>query len=96
MVAVRSEIYNIIGAMPDGEKPEEIGVPLTFYSLSKEDVRQDVNEDEYASDRAIRLVINKARKALEFLKFPYEIETVQGRGYRLRALETNVSNLGNS
>jgi len=125
---VRSELYSIIAAMPDGEAPEEIGVQLTFYengyivswgddsehfrpstfrllqqlwfaedhTLSKEDVRQDVNEDELASDVAVRIVVNKARQALEELEFPYEIETIRGKGYRLKALETNVSNLGNS
>jgi len=66
------------------------------HTISKEDVRQDVNEDELASDTAVRLVVNKARQALDELEFPYEIETIRGKGYRLKALETNVSNLGNS
>ena len=115
MVRVRSEIYSIVAAMPDGEKPEEIGIPLTFYesghiiawgddsehfrpstfrllqqlwlapdhTLSKEDVRQDVNEDEYASDTAIRTVIKKARRELACVEFPYEIETIPAKGYRL-------------
>ena len=64
-------------------------------TLSKEDMCQDVIEDEYASDRAVRLVIHKARKELENVEFPYEIETLQGEGYRLNRLETTVSNLRN-
>ena len=63
--------------------------------LTKEDICQDVIEDVYASDLAIRLVINKARKELNNVEFPYEIETVQGRGYRLNRLKTTVSDIGN-
>lgn len=115
MVRVRSEIYSIVAAMPDGEKPEEIGIPLTFYesghiiawgddsehftpstfrllqqlwsapnrTLSKEDVRQDVNEDDEATDEAVWTCMKRARQELESVGFPYEIETLRGKGYRL-------------
>jgi len=59
------------------------------HSLSKEEICQDVIEDEYASDLAIRLVINKARKELDNVEFPYEIETLQGKGYRLVPIEAH-------
>jgi len=52
-------------------------------SRSKEDVRQDVNEDEEASDGAVRLVIHDARQEMKNAQFPYEIETLWGKGYRL-------------
>jgi len=112
---VRSELYSIIAAMPDGEAPEEIGVQLTFYengyivawgddsehfrpstfrllcqlwhapnhTLSKEDVRADVNEDEEATDEAIWTCMKRAREELKSVDFPYEIETLRGKGYRL-------------
>ena len=64
-------------------------------TLSKDDICQDVIEDEYASYLAVRLVINKARRELENVAFPYKIETLQGKGYRLNRLETTVSNLRN-
>jgi DNA-binding response OmpR family regulator len=57
------------------------------HTLSKEDVCQDVIEDEYASNLAVRLVINKARKELSNVKFPYEIETLRGKGYRLKTID---------
>ena len=63
--------------------------------LTKEDICLDVIEDEFASDLAIRLVINKARKELGNAEFPYAIETVQGRGYRLKRPETTVFDLEN-
>ena len=59
----------------------------TDNTLSKEDVRQDVIGDEYASDLAVRHVINKARKELENVGFPYEIETLRGKGYKLKHRE---------
>jgi len=51
--------------------------------LSKEDVRENVNEDEEASDEAIWTCLKRARRELETADFPYEIETVRGKGYRL-------------
>lgn len=120
MIAVRSEMYNIIGNMPDGTQPAEIGMMLTFYqnghiiawgddsehfrpstfrllqglwfapdhTLSKEDICQDVIGDEFASEIAIRHVINKARQELAMVEFPYEIETLRRKGYSLRTKGT--------
>ena len=65
------------------------------HTLTKEDVCQDVIEDGYASDIAVRHVINKARKELESVEFPYEIETQWGTGYRLNPKGTPVPDLGN-
>jgi len=55
--------------------------------LSKEDVCQDVIGDEYASDGAIRHVLCDARKETEKVGFPYVIETVWGKGYKLKEKE---------
>lgn len=51
--------------------------------LSKEDVRQDVVEDDDASETVLRVLIAKARKELKAVHFPYEIVTEWGKGYRL-------------
>jgi DNA-binding response OmpR family regulator len=53
------------------------------HTLSKEDVRQDVNEDEEASDGAVRHVLYDARQEMTNTEFPYEIETIRGKGCRL-------------
>jgi DNA-binding winged helix-turn-helix (wHTH) protein len=51
--------------------------------LSKEDVRQDVIADETASEGALRQCISTARKELAAVQFPYRIETIRGKGYKL-------------
>ena len=56
------------------------------HTLSKEDVREGVNEDEYASNEAVWTCLKRARKEMEAVNFPYEIETLRGKGYRLIAM----------
>jgi DNA-binding winged helix-turn-helix (wHTH) protein len=51
--------------------------------LSKEDIRQDVLEDEYANDGSIRQLILEARKVLLEDERRWEIITVNTKGYRL-------------
>ena len=51
--------------------------------LTKDEVREDVNEDEFASDEAVWACLKRARQELESIDFPYRIETLRGRGYRL-------------
>ena len=51
--------------------------------LSKEDIRQDVLFAEDASEGSIRQCILKARKELRRCQFPYRIETIVRKGYRL-------------
>jgi len=51
--------------------------------LSKEDVRQDVMCNDDASAEALRTLIKEARKELITVGFPYEIETLWSKGYRL-------------
>ena len=53
--------------------------------LSKEDVRQDVLHDDDARDGTIRQCILGARKELLRHGFPYRIETITRKGYRLIA-----------
>ena len=60
------------------------------HTLSKEDIRQDVIEDYEATDNAIWLRINSARQELRNVEFPYEIETLRGKGYRLTARQAPV------
>jgi len=55
--------------------------------LSKEDVRQDVLFDEYASDGAIRTLIYYARKTMQKEKLRWEIQTICRKGYRLIQLD---------
>jgi len=55
--------------------------------LTKDEVREDVNEDEFASDGAVRHVLCDARREMENVEFPYEIETVWGRGCKLNKKE---------
>jgi len=54
-------------------------------TLSKEDVRQDVIHDEYAREGTLRQCIMTARKELRRHHFPYRIETIVRKGYRLAA-----------
>jgi len=54
--------------------------------LSKEDIREDVIGDEYgATDNAIWILAKNARQELKRVDFPYELETLYGKGYRLTA-----------
>jgi DNA-binding winged helix-turn-helix (wHTH) protein len=53
--------------------------------LSKEDIRQDVLYDDDASEGSIRQCISEARKELCRNRFPYRIETITRKGYRLVA-----------
>jgi len=64
-------------------------------TLSKEDVRERVNEDEEASDGAIRHVLCDARQEMANVEFPYEIETLWGKGYKLNRKGISVSKLRN-
>ena len=52
-------------------------------SLSKEDIRQDVIGDDESTDNAIWVRLKTARQELSNVEFPYEIETLRGKGYRL-------------
>ena len=53
--------------------------------LSKEDVRQDVLGDDDAREGSVRQCILAARKELRRTEFPYRIETITRKGYRLVA-----------
>jgi DNA-binding winged helix-turn-helix (wHTH) protein len=53
--------------------------------LSKEDVRQDVLGDDDAREGSLRQCILAARKELHRHQFPYRIETIMRKGYRLVA-----------
>jgi DNA-binding winged helix-turn-helix (wHTH) protein len=53
--------------------------------LSKEDIRQDVLHDDDASEGSLRQSILEARKELRRTGFPYRIETIIRKGYRLIA-----------
>ena len=63
-------------------------VPNMF--LSKEDVRQDVLYDNDAREGSVRQCILEARKELKRLGFPYRIETIIRKGYRLVGEESGV------
>jgi len=56
-------------------------------TLSKEDIRQDVLHDDDASEGSLRQSILEARKELRRTGFPYRIETIIRKGYRLMAEE---------
>jgi DNA-binding response OmpR family regulator len=45
-------------------------------TLSKDEVRESVNEDEEASNEAVWACLKRARQELEAVDFPYEIETL--------------------
>jgi len=115
MIGVRARMYSIIAAMPAGEKPEDIGISLTFYenghiiswgddsehftpqtfrllwmlwfapnrTLSKAGVCKRVLGDADAEEGAIWMCVKRAREELKSVVFPYEIETLHGKGYRL-------------
>ena len=51
--------------------------------LSKEDIRQDVMGDDEAREGSIRQCILESRKELRRHGFPYHVETIRGKGYRL-------------
>ena len=51
--------------------------------MSKESIKEVVMDDELAKDRSVHERIRKARKELRQADFPYEIETVRCKGYRL-------------
>ena len=53
--------------------------------LSKEDVRQDVLFNDDAAEGSLRQCISVARKELRRTGFPYRIETIIRKGYRLVA-----------
>jgi len=53
--------------------------------LSKEDVRQDVLGDDDAREGSVRQCVLAARKELRRTGFPYRIETITRKGYRLVA-----------
>ena len=54
-------------------------------TLSKEDVRQDVLNDDDAREGSVRQCILAARRELQRNGFPYRIETITRKGYRLVA-----------
>ena len=56
--------------------------------LFKEDVRQDVIQDDDAREGTVRQCILAARKELRRTGFPYRIETITRKGYRLVAEAT--------
>jgi hypothetical protein len=56
-------------------------------TLSKEDVRQDVLGDDDAREGSVRQCILAVRKELRRTQFPYRIETITRKGYRLVAEE---------
>jgi DNA-binding response OmpR family regulator len=51
--------------------------------LSKETMKEVVMDDEEALEQSVRGRVHKARKELRAADFPYKIETVRGKGYRL-------------
>jgi len=97
-VNVRTELWSMIATLPDdtsfADNDSEHFTPSTFRllqqlwiapdrTLSKDDVRECVNEDEEASDEAVWTCLKRARQELKSIDFPYEIETLRGKGYRL-------------
>jgi DNA-binding winged helix-turn-helix (wHTH) protein len=66
-------------------------------ALSKEDVRQDVLSDDDARDGSVRQCILNARKEMQENGFPYQIETITRKGYRLvMKSETTVESEGDA
>ena len=57
-------------------------------TLSKEEVCDEVIEDNCASNESIWTCIKRARQELKSAAFPYEIETLRGKGYRLAGVST--------
>jgi len=77
-------------AMPDFSifKPTTCRLLTAMYEapdkmLYHDDIRQDVMDDEYASDRAIWNVIDRAKE--EIAEYNIEIKNVRGKGYQLIA-----------
>ena len=69
-------------------KEETERLLITFWSvpnrfLSQEDIQEDVILDEEASGGAIRQVIDRAKKAMQKVDFPYDIKNIRGKGYKL-------------
>ena len=58
--------------------------------LSKEDIRQDVLGDDDAREGSLRQCISAARKELRRHDFPYRIETIIRKGYRLVPEDKNT------
>jgi len=57
--------------------------------LSKEDIRQDVILDEYASENAVMSAVKRARKEMQACRdCHYEIRNMKRRGYKLVRKET--------
>ena len=54
-------------------------------TLSKEDIRQDVLGDDDAREGSVRQCVLEARREIERIGFPYRIETITRKGYRLVA-----------
>ena len=57
------------------------------WTLSKEDIRQDVLCDDDAREGSLRQCILQARKELARSRFPFRIETIVRKGYRLVVAE---------
>jgi DNA-binding response OmpR family regulator len=55
------------------------------HTLSKRDIRKTVIGDPEATDNAIWVRIKNARQELREVDFPYELETLYDKGYRLKA-----------
>jgi DNA-binding response OmpR family regulator len=55
-------------------------------TLSKEDVRCDVQGDEESKPGSIWTCISRVRQELLSVDFPYTILTLRGRGYRLSGM----------
>ena len=51
--------------------------------LYRDDIRQEVMEDEYASEKAVWNVVDRARE--EIAEYNIEIKTIHGKGYQLIA-----------
>ena len=66
--------------------------------MSKESIKDVVMDDETAKDKTLHERVRKARKELRQAEFPYEIETVRGKGCRLasRSQEQEVALPGGS
>ena len=118
LVEVRSDMWSIYAEIQEGknrEKPELIGMQLTFYEnghviswgddsehfspqtfrllsvlwdspdriLLKDDFGKLVMDYEEAKDQSVWSCVDRARNEIQSVEFPYEIETLRGKGYRL-------------
>ncbi len=59
--------------------------------ISREEFREFVQFDEDADDAAIRTCVCRARKELSAKGFPYDIETVKSKGYKIVKALPNVT-----